>query len=147
MLNVYKWYKISNKLYKINIPVIPKFIMYSIRLIFGCYIPFTAKIGENTKIGYGGIGVVIHSKAQIGSNCIISQGVTIGGTSKKKEVPQIGDNVFIGSGAKIIGNVTIGDNCVIAANAVVTKNIESNTLVGGVPAKVIKKNINIDDYI
>lgn len=147
MFNVYKWYKISNKLYKSNIPILPNIITYLIRLIFGCYIPFSAEVGDNTKIGYGGIGTVIHGRAVIGKDCIISQCVTIGGTSKKKDVPIIGNNVFIATGAKILGDVIIGDNCVIAANAVVVNDVESNTLVGGIPAKVIKTNIDIENYM
>lgn len=147
MMNVYKWYNISNLLYIKGIPILPNIITILIRLIFGCYIPNSAIIGKNTKIGYGGIGVVIHSRAKIGDNCIISQCVTIGGTSKVENVPVIGNNVFIGAGAKILGDVIIGDNCVIAANAVVTKDVEDNCLVGGIPAKVIKKNIDIYRYV
>lgn len=146
MLNVYNWYKFSNFLYKKKIPIVPSILTYMIRLIFGGYIPATSEIGRGTKIGYGGIGIVIHGRAVIGENCIISQCVTIGGTSKKRGVPKIGKNVLIGAGAKILGDINVGDNCVIAANSVVVNDVESNTLVGGIPAKIIKKNININDY-
>lgn len=147
MNNVYNWYKLSNKLYKKGFNRLSRGITLLIRLIFGAYIPGTAEIGENTKIGYGGIGVVIHSRAVIGENCTICQCVTIGGTSKKKDVPVVGNSVFIGAGAKIIGPVIIGNNCFIGANAVVNRNIPDNSLVAGVPGKVIKENIDINNYI
>ena len=83
----------------------------------------------------------------IGENCIINSGVVLGGTSHKYEVPKLGDNVLVGAGAKILGSITIGNNVVIGANAVVLKDVSDNTLVAGIPAKVIKENINIKDYI
>lgn len=139
-------YKISNKIYNMKIPIIPKVIKIFLRLFFGCVIPYTAKIGENTVFGYQGLGIVIHSRAVIGKNCVISQGVTLGGTSKKRGVPVIGDNVYIGAGAKIIGPITIGNNVVIGANSVVIKNVPNNCVIGGVPAKILKRDINIEDY-
>ncbi len=80
--------------------------------------------------------IVISDGAHIGENCRIHEGVCIGATNGEKEAAQIGKNVFIGSGAKIIGRVQIADNVAIAANAVVVKNIEEpETTWGGVPAK------------
>lgn len=143
---MYKIYKISNILYEKKIPLIPKIIKILIRIVFGSVVPFSAKIGEDTVLGYQGLGVVIHANSCIGKNCIISQGVTIGGTSKKKGVPNIGNNVYIGAGAKIIGPITIGDNVVIGANAVVISDIKNNCVVGGIPAKILKENIDISKY-
>lgn len=143
---VYKLYRVSNKLYKIRVPIIPKIIKILIRILFGCVLPYKAEIGEDTTLGYQGLGIVIHEKAIIGDKCTISQNVTIGGTSKKKEVPVIGNNVYVGAGAKIIGPIKIGDNVVIGANAVVIDDIPSNCMVAGVPARVIKENININLY-
>ncbi|MEN8435447.1 serine acetyltransferase [Clostridium septicum] len=145
-MDIYKLYSISRKLYEKKIPIIPKLIKGLIRIVFSCVIPFTAKIGEGTKIGYQGLGVVIHANSIIGTNCAISQGVTIGGTSKKKGVPIIGNNVYIGAGAKIIGPITIGDNVVVGANAVVLKDVPSGCVVVGIPAKIIKTNILMSDY-
>ena len=82
-------------------------------------------------------GIIISYYAVIGKNCVIRQQVTIA-QNNNNEAPIIGDNVVIGAGAKIIGNVKIGNNVVIGANAVVTKDIEDNRVVGGVPARVIK---------
>lgn len=143
---MYRIYKLSNKLYKMNIPIIPKLIKIFIRVVFSSVIPYKAEIGEGTILGYQGLGVVIHERSKIGKKCVISQGVTIGGTSKKYGVPVIGDNVYIGAGAKIIGPITIADEVVIAANAVVINDIPSRCVIGGIPAKIIKSEININDY-
>lgn len=144
---VYYLYLLARILNKIHIPVLPQIIQFLIRIVFGCYIPYTAKIGKNTIFAYGGIGIVIHTRCVIGENCVIGSGVTLGGTNHKYEVPQVGNNVYIGSGAKIIGPVKIGNNVVIGANAVVTKDIPDNTLAVGIPARIIKENINIKNYI
>ena len=147
MKNIYQWYKFSNSLYKKKIPVFPQAIKFLIRLLFAAVIPYTAEIGEGTKFGYGGLAIVIHANCKIGKNCTISQGVTLGGTNHKGLVPVLGDNVFIGAGAKILGPITIGNNVVIGANAVVVKDIPANSLAVGIPAKVVKNDININDYI
>lgn len=143
---MYKIYKLANNLYKANIPFIPKVIKIFIRIIFGCVISYKTEIGEGTVLGYQGLAVVIHERAKIGKNCVISQGVTIGGTSKKHGVPVIGDNVYIGAGAKIIGPITIGDEVVIGANAVVVNDVPNRCVVGGIPAKIIKHDIDIVNY-
>lgn len=85
--------------------------------------------------------IVVHSNAKIGANCRIQEGVTIGATNGEDEAAKIGDNCFIGSGAKIIGNVRIGDNIAIGANAVVVKSFpDGNCSLGGVPAVIISKH-------
>lgn len=147
MSNIYNWYKLANKLYQWKIPLISKFIKLLMRIMFSCVIPYTSKIGKNTRFGYAGLGIVIHGNCEIGEGCVISQNVTLGGTNHKPEVPKIGDNVYIGAGAKILGPVKIGDNVVIGANAVVVRDVPSNTLVVGIPAKVIKENIKVEDYV
>ncbi|MCI5223607.1 MAG: serine acetyltransferase [Candidatus Electrothrix sp. AR4] len=140
-------YKIIYLLYLLRLPIIPDILnKLFIRILFGCHIGLGAKIGPKTSLGYGGIGVVIHTRAVIGENVIISTGVTIGGTSKKYEVPIIGDNTIIATGAKILGPVVVGKNCVIGANSVVLNNIPENCVAVGIPAKVIKREINIFDY-
>lgn len=92
-----------------------------------------AKIGQNLFIDHG-MGVVIGETAEIGDNCTLYQGVTLGGTSAehKKRHPTLGSNVMVGSGAKVLGPVTLGDNCRIGANEVVRLNVPANaTFVGG----------------
>ena len=92
MLNAMFFYKISRWLYLHHIPFIPKLITLLIFLIYNSKVPYKAKIGKGTKLGYGGIGVVIHSDATIGANCLISQNVTIGrGKSKYPGIPIIGE--------------------------------------------------------
>jgi serine O-acetyltransferase len=88
----------------------------------------------------------MHARTVIGKNCLIGQGVTIGGKSGWYEVPIIGDNVQINAGAKIIGPVRIGDNVEVGANCVVVKDVPSNCVVAGVPARIIRSNMLKEDW-
>jgi len=99
-----------------------------------------ATIGKKLFIDHGS-GVVIGETTEIGDNCTIYQGVTLGGTGKDigKRHPTLGNNVMVGSGAKVLGPFTVGDNSKIAANAVVLKEVMPNTTVAGVPARVVNK--------
>ena len=83
--------------------------------------------------------IIVNPCARVGKNCTIYPGVTIGG-KVQNGYPKIGDNVFIGLGAKVLGGVTIGNNAYIAPNAIVVKDVEEGCIVGGVPARVLKKN-------
>jgi len=146
-MNIINLQRVAHWLLKNRIPLLPKLI-YGIQfLIYNSSIPPSVKIGKGTKCAYKGIGVVIHGRAIIGDNCTIGQGITIGGRSKKHEVPIIGNNVYIGAGARILGPIEIGDNCLIAPNAVAIDNVKSNTIVGGIPAKVLKEGIQVKDYV
>lgn len=139
-------YRIGNYFYRKKIPLLPRFFNILIRIVHNCAVFSETDIGEGTKFGYGGIGVVIHKRAIIGRNCSIGTNVTIGGRSKHKEVPVIGNNVYLATGSKILGPVHVGDGAVIGANAVVLSDIPANSIAVGVPAKVIKNNINAEDY-
>lgn len=122
-----------------HIPVLPKLITLLIFLIYNSKIPYQAKIGRGSTFGYGGMGVVIHSKSIIGVNCTICQQVTIGGgDSRFPGVPVIGNNVYIAKGSIVMGGITIGNNVTIGANAVVTKPVSDNAIVAGVPAKILR---------
>ena len=116
------------------------------RSIKSSSVPPTCSIGRGTKFAYGGIGVVIHNRAVIGNNCMIGQGVTIGGKSGWYEVPIIGDNVVISAGARLLGPIKIGNNVIIGANAVVVKDVPDNCVVAGVPAKIIRNNMKPVDF-
>ena len=130
-----------------RIPLLPNLMnKLFIRLLFGCQLGVGTKIGNNVNLGYGGLGIVIHENAVIGNNVRIGTNTTIGGTMNNSKVPIVGDNTIISTGAKILGPTRVGRNCVIGANAVVMNNIPDNCVVVGVPAKIIKNNINIGDY-
>ncbi|MDN3384681.1 DapH/DapD/GlmU-related protein [Pseudoalteromonas sp. APC 3358] len=139
-------HKLGHFFYSKRIPLLPKFFTVLIRLIHNCAIFSETKIGSKTIFAYGGIGVVIHKKVVIGNNCIIGSNVTIGGKSRSINVPVIGDNCFIATGAKILGEVKIGNNCVIGANSVVIIDVPDNSVVAGVPGKIIKSNVPKDYY-
>lgn len=96
----------------------------------------TAEIGGGLIVQHGYATIIAPRK--IGKNCWVNQGVTIGYTNDN-DCPTLGDNVTVYAGAKILGDVHVGNNVVVAANAVVVKDVEDNCVVGGVPAKVIKK--------
>lgn len=114
---------------------------------YGIAIPFTTSIGTGFYIGHFG-GIFVNGKTVIGDNCNISQDVTIGIKNRGKSpgVPTIGDNVYIGPGAKIFGGIIIGNNVAIGANCVVTKDIPDNSVVVGIPGKVISTD-GSDGYI
>lgn len=99
-------------------------------------IPINSKLGGGLSIPHPN-GIVIHSEAEIGINCLIHQQVTIGIKRGSGGAPNIGAHVDIGAGAKIIGNISIGNDVLIGANSVVVKDIEAGMIVAGIPAKVI----------
>lgn len=114
-----------------------------------CYLRKSQKLGFSIGLNVFGPGlsiahygqIVVNRNAKVGKNCRIHEGVTIGATNGQSEAPFIGDNVFIATGAKIIGNIKIADNVAIGANAVVVKDIEEEGItVGGVPAKKISNH-------
>ena len=144
-MNAIKLYRIGNYCYQKNIPLIPFFTKSLIFLVFNSVIPYTTEIGKDSKLAYGGIGVVIHAKSRIGERVIIGQNVTIGRSLDPSSIPHIGDNVYISAGAKIIGGIKIGSNVIIGANSVVTKNIPDNSIVAGVPAQILRK-VDVDIY-
>lgn len=139
MVNAYRFYFISHQLFKYKLELVSKLFKLLIFLIYNSSIPYQAKIGKGTKFAYGGIAVIIHKRAVIGSNCNIGSNVTIGGRSNHQSVPIIGNRVYIGTGAKILGPVTIGNDVKIGANAVVIMDLPDNAVAVGVPAKIINR--------
>lgn len=139
-MSLLKLYLLSNFLYKKKLIRLSKIIDILNKKINKCVVYGSTSIGKNTVFAYSGIAVVIHKKAIIGENCMIGQCVTIGateGAGNIKEIPTLKNNVYVGAGAKIIGNITIGENTIIAPNAVVNKDVQPYSVVGGVPAKLI----------
>ena len=131
-------YSKEHRLLRLLFYPIARVILRHLSYKFGISIPPETKIGEGFYIGHFG-GIVVNSKATIGNNCNISHCVTIGQSNrgKNKGYPTIGNNVYIGPGAKIIGSINIGNNVAIGANCVVTKDIPDNAVVVGIPAKII----------
>lgn len=117
---------------------ISKQLLIRYKYKFGCSIPHTTSIGRGFYIGHIR-DIVINERAVIGDNCNISQGVTIGQANRgrHKGTPVIGDHVYIGPGAKIVGAVRVGDHAAIGANCVVTDDVPDYAVVVGVPGKVI----------
>lgn len=138
MPNAISFQKIGHFFYKHNIPVIPKIIYHTTYLIFNSSLPPSTEIGKNTRLAYGGIGVVVHADMKIGNNVMIGQNVTLGGNFSDKK-SEIGDNVYIGAGSRIVGSY-IGNNVVIGVNSVISnKVIPNNVVIAGVPARIIGK--------
>ena len=116
-----------------------RFLFHKQSVKLGFSIPLNV-FGPGLSIAHYGT-IVVNSAAKVGKNCRLQEGVNIGATNSSNLAPQIGDNVFIGTGAKIIGDISIANDVAIGANAVVVKSItESGVTYGGVPAKKISSN-------
>ena len=138
--HVLVFYRIGHFLYKKRCYFLARLVSQIARFLTGIEIHPGAKIGRRLFIDHG-TGIVIGETATIGNDCVIYLGVTLGGTGKNKykRHPNLGNNVMVGCGAKILGPINIGDNVKIGANAVVLKSVEKNRTVVGVP--VTEKNI------
>jgi serine O-acetyltransferase len=134
------FYRLGRRLKEMRLPLLPSVVRRASYYLHGAYVPEDVEIGEGTVLGYGGLGIVIHRAAKIGRHCLISQQVTIGGRSGRPGAPIIGDFVRIGAGAKILGAIRVHDYAVIGANAVVLSDVEAGAVVGGVPAREIRKD-------
>ena len=133
-------YRVSHKLYIGGHTFSARAISQAARFFTGIEIHPGATIGKGLVIDHG-TGVVIGETAEIGDNCTLYQGVTLGGTGKDlgKRHPTLGNNVLVGAGAKVLGPIVIEDNSKIAANAVVLKDIPQNSTAVGIPARVAKQ--------
>lgn len=134
-------YRIAHLLFKMRLFFLARFVSQVARFTTGIEIHPGAQIGKCLFIDHG-MGVVVGETAVIGDNVLLYQGVTLGGTGldKGKRHPTIGNNVVIGTGAKILGNITVGDNSYIGANAVVIKDVPHNSTVVGVPGRITKQD-------
>lgn len=133
-------YRLAHRIHKNGHTFVARAISQTARFITGIEIHPGATIGRGLVIDHG-MGVVIGETAEIGDNCTLYQGVTLGGTGKDvgKRHPTLGNNVMVGAGAKVLGPFRIGDGTKIAANAVVLTEIPENCTAVGIPAKVVKK--------
>ncbi len=134
-------YRISKFLLKLRIPFVPRAISQFARFITGIEIHPGVRIGRGLFIDHG-MGVIVGETTIIGDNVTLYQGVTLGGTGKEKgkRHPTIGNDVVIGAGAKVLGNISIGDNSYVGANAVVIKDVPPNSTIVGVPGRITKQD-------
>ena len=131
-------HRLAHTLHERKVPVLPRVISNFSRFVTGIEIHPGARIGSGLFIDHG-MGVVIGETAEIGDDCHLLQGVTLGGTSlhRTKRHPTLGNRVTVGAGAKLIGAVEIGDNARIGAGSVVVTNVPPNATVVGVPGHVV----------
>lgn len=134
-------YRAAHWFYERKLYTVARCISQIARLLTGIEIHPGAKIGKGFFIDHGS-GVVIGETTEIGDNCLVYQGVTLGGTGKEKgkRHPTLGNNVMVGAGARVLGPFKVGDNAKIAANAVVLEEVPPNCTAVGVPARIVRKN-------
>lgn len=135
-----KLYRVGNFCHRKKLKFLGKIISFANRFLFTVWLPSSAKIGKNFKVGYGGMGVVVHHNCIIGDNVTIAQNVTIGRNFGDNYVPKIGNDVYIGAGSVVFGEIEIGNNVIIGSNSVVNKNIPDNCTVVGNPFRIIQEN-------
>ena len=141
-------YRLTHLLWRYKLYWLARFISTFARIITGIEIHPGAIIGRRFFIDHG-MGVVIGETSEIGDDCMIYHGVTLGGTSwdKEKRHPTLMDGVIIGAGAKILGPVTLGKNVRVGSNSVVVRSIDDNETVVGIPGRVVrKKSSEIDTF-
>lgn len=135
------WHRWANFLYRIHLKLLARMTSQFAKFLTGIEIHPAAKIAPGVFIDHG-MGVVIGETAEIGDNCTLYQCVTLGGTGKDhgKRHPTLGNNVMVGSGAKILGPFRVGDNARVAAGAVVLNEVPANSTAVGVPARIVRIN-------
>ncbi len=144
-------HRFTHVLYRLRIPLIPRVLSQFGRFLTGVEIHPGANIGPGFFIDHG-MGVVIGETTEIGENVTLYQNVTLGGTgtARGKRHPTIGDNVVIGAGAKVLGNIRLGNGVKVGAGSVVVHSVPDNCTVVGVPAEIVRKEgkkipeINLD---
>ena len=137
MPNAIFFYHISRWFYQCGFPLIPKLIQGLIFILYNCHISYLAKIGKGTILLHKGMATLILDRVEIGVNSRIGMNVLITGKGPYREVPKIGNSVWIGPGTVISGPVIIQDKVVIAPNSFVNKSIPEGAIVGGNPARIL----------
>ena len=147
-LHAILYYRMAHWLYLHRCRFLARWISQHAKWTTGVEIHPAATIGRRLVIDHG-TGIVVGATAEIGDDCLLYQCVTLGGTgiSAGKRHPTLGNNVMVGSGAKILGPIQIGDNARVAANAVVLRDVPSNSTVVGVPGRVVRVNGEKLDHI
>jgi serine O-acetyltransferase len=134
-------HRISHWFWRLQLPILPRLLSQLSRLLTGIEIHPGARIGHGVFIDHG-MGVVIGETAVVGNNCLLYQGVTLGGTGKAhgKRHPSLAENVVVGAGAKVLGAITVGANTRIGAGSVVLRDVEPNCTVVGIPGRVVHQS-------
>jgi serine O-acetyltransferase len=129
-----------------GIPILPRAISQTSRFLTGIEIHPGATIGRRFFIDHG-MGVVIGETAEIGDDCLLYQGVTLGGTGKErgKRHPTLGNHVVVGTGAKVLGSIKVGDHVRIGAGSVVLKPVPDHSTVVGIPGKVVRSRVEEEE--
>lgn len=132
---------IRNKFLRAPFSIVYRILFRRVRNVYGIELPYTVSLGRRVIFEHQG-SVVIHGHVIIGDDCYIRQGVTLGirHVDQADKAPELGAGVNVGAGAQLLGEITVGDNATIGANAVVLNNVEPNTTVVGIPAKVVKQH-------
>lgn len=135
-----RWrYTLTNHYIRKLFSLIYKIAYKMVQILTGIELPCEAEVGDNLRIDHFG-GIIVSGFAKLGDNCVLRNGVTIGLKNiENPKAPSIGNNVDIGAGAKILGDIIIGNNVSIGANSVVLKDVPDNSIAVGVPAKIIQK--------
>jgi|SRR5690606_7138186 len=141
-----KIYRVGNFFHRKKMKIIGKLLSGVNRVLFSTWIPSSADIGKNFTVGYWGLGVVIHSNSKIGDNCLVSQNVTIGRNFGDTKVPVIGNDVYIGAGSVVFGEIIIGDNVIIGSNSLINKSVPDNCTVVGNPMRIISRDRGVKYY-
>lgn len=133
------FHRLAHRLYKAEVPILPRFLSQISRFLTGIEIHPGATIGRRFFIDHG-MGVVIGETAEIGDDVLLYQGVTLGGTGNEhgKRHPTLGNNVVVGTGAKVLGSIRIGNNVKIGAGSVVVRPVPDNSTVVGIPGRVVR---------
>src|SRR6201988_4513992 len=135
------WHRLNHWLWAKNLRLLARWLSQWARLFTGIEIHPGAQIGHRLFIDHG-MGVVIGETSVVGDDVTLYQGVTLGGTGKEKgkRHPTIGNGVVVGTGAKVLGNITVGDNCRVGAGSVVLRSIPENSTIVGVPGHIVLRN-------
>lgn len=136
------FHRIAHFFFTRGIPLLPRFLSEFSRFLTGIEIHPGAQLGKNIIFDHG-MGIVIGETAVVGDSVILYQGVTLGGTSirKEKRHPTLEEGVVVGAGAKVLGNIVVGKASRIGANSVVIQNIPEGSTVVGIPGKVIQRPV------
>ena len=140
-LHALAFYRVAHWLHGRRIPFFPRFLSHLGRFLTGVEIHPGATIGRGVFIDHG-MGVVIGETAIVGDYCLIYQNATLGGTGKEsgKRHPTLGDNVIVGAGAKVLGNIQVGDRVRVGAGSIVLQDVPSDCTVVGIPGRIISRN-------